>query len=171
MAEPLNPVAGAAKSEVRVRPFTLEEGLSPLNAYFDFTPEDRTGVMAALQLATKRLPTANEYHAARQEGAVGEMRMENRYGDLADVYAHSVDPKFTDDQKNTNSKTAENRRRFYKMVRTLTAEQVDLGIREILRMEAEQKLASGITSVVKTDDAQEVTKARSILKGYEETSL
>lgn len=137
----LSEAAGAAKSEVRVHPFTLEEGLSPLNAYFDFTPEDRTGVMAALQLATKRLPTANEYYAARQQG-VAEIRMEKRYGDLADAYAHSVDPKFTNDQKNTDSKTAKNRRRFYKMVRTLTAEQVDAGVRRILKVEAEQQEAS-----------------------------
>lgn len=127
------------KSETAAQPFTTEEGLSPLNSYFAFAPEDRRGVMAALWLATKRLPTANEYHAARQEGNVGEMRMENRYGDLANAYAHSVDPNFTDDQINTNSKTAENRRRFYKMIRTLTAEQVDAGVQRILKAEAEQQ--------------------------------
>lgn len=114
------------------RLFSLEEGLSPLNDYFTFSPEDRIGVITALSLASAHLPTARECYVARREGSTGEMRIENMYGDFADTYAHSIDKSFTTDRINDGSKTSENRRRFYNMVNTLTAEQVEEGVRRIL---------------------------------------
>jgi hypothetical protein len=119
------------------QPFTLEGGLLPLNDYFTLAPKDKKGVMAALWLATKRLPTAGEYSFAEKTDGY-DLILENKYGNLADAYARSIDPNFSPKKIDNNSVTLEKRGKFYKMVRALTAEQVDIGVRKILKIEEEQ---------------------------------
>lgn len=72
--------------EPAIQPFSLDSGLSPLNAYFALPVEDRRFMLAALSTASKWLPTAADCFAARHRSRA-ELEIEHMYGDVADGYA------------------------------------------------------------------------------------
>jgi hypothetical protein len=112
----------------------LDPTVQLANKYTAIPQEDRTTVLAGLMLASRHAPTADELYRARQLGGGAEMAIENRYGALADAYAHLIDKSFDYTRMRDNDpQTEEKRRNFYTMIRTLSATQIGKGVTEILR--------------------------------------
>src|SRR5918992_4947591 len=109
----------------------LDPSVRLSNSYFELPSEHRKDMLAGLMLAARYAPTASEFYKARQESDVTPF--ENRYGDLADVYAMSIDKNFQPRGVLDNDpETVEKRATYYKMIRHLTAEQIDKGVKAIL---------------------------------------
>ena len=114
----------------------LDPTVQLANKYTAIPQEDRQAVLAGLMLATRHAPTADELYRARQLGGGAEMAIEDRYGALADAYAHLIDNRFDYTRiRDNNPQTEEKRMNFYMMIRTLSAEQVVKGVTGILRNE------------------------------------
>lgn len=83
----------------------------------------RPQVMLGLRLAVDMLPTGDEYYRARREN--NEWEMEKKYGVAADAFAMLIDQGYEPLSRSSgSSETAILRGDFYRMMRTLTSEQI-----------------------------------------------
>jgi hypothetical protein len=113
----------------------LDPTVQLVNSYNAIPQKDRTEVLAGLRLAARQAPTAAEINRARQESGVTPF--DSIYTALADAYAMGIDIAFNrKNLQDNNPETIEKRGVYLGMIKPLTAEQIDKGVTEILRIEA-----------------------------------
>jgi hypothetical protein len=120
----------------------LEPSVRLLHSYDAIPSEDRQGVLDGLMIAAKYAPTVDETYRAHQIGSYAEMVLENRYGDLADFYASLIDKNFQPRSVLDNDPQTVNKRiAFYRMIRTLTYDQIDKGVKAISLRDTENNFS------------------------------
>lgn len=114
--------------------FSLESGLFPLNAFWEFSSDLQPKVLEGLKMAVDILPTDDESYAARIQGPAAEMALENKYGKAADKFAKLIDPNYDPYEgvgDGNNTKTIKQREMFCKMIRLLTSAQIQRGLKNL----------------------------------------
>ena len=112
--------------------------LEPMQSFFAFPSRYRRHVLRNLELAGGTIPTADESDAARRAGGSTYIPIERRYGDAADAFARDIYPNFDRliiDDNYENLEAIRLRGEFYRMIRTLVAEQVQEGVRILRQIE------------------------------------
>ncbi len=117
--------------------FSIDTDLYPLNAIWEFPEDKRRHVLTTLEVtAYTQIPSESELHLVRQEGSSSdELAIEKRYGHAANVFATAIEPDFDPVNWDRSSlETQKLRGMFYKMIRTLSQEQILRGLETLKRI-------------------------------------
>lgn len=111
--------------------------LEPLCGFFAFPDEHRLQVLRSLEAASTVIPTAGEIYKARHLGGKLQWDVEKRYGEAADTFARSINPEFNPQATPDSNGLEITRLRgdFYLMIRTLSSELVQDGVRILRQIE------------------------------------
>lgn len=116
--------------------FDLLSGLMPLNEIQNFPVEMQPKVIEGLERALAIIPTVEQYDLARQCGDTGEWLMEKLYGAAAGLFGASIDERYDPNKAAFDNPTETTRlvQMFYRMIRTLTADQIKQGLEELRQL-------------------------------------